>query len=749
MNVSKSQSDGEELLSFAPEAETVHEPANATRPLPPWRILVIDDDPEVHQVTRFALNRVELFGRQLELIHGHSAVEAAEILRQQQEIAVILLDVVMESDDAGLKLVDYIRQVMKLPLPRIILRTGQPGYAPELDVMARYDINDYRTKSELTQNRMIATLTAALRSYDQLRTIMIGRAGMQSIIEASADLINRNNFQSLLERLPNHMQTLVHGVSEWMIALLQNGAEAESERLLVAAASDKYRDQVGKAVSDLPDDASAKLLLNALQERHNQFNDASAQLCCGGDAHYLLIHIEGAESGCMLYRDVLSLFARNVSLCADIVSLIEKLEDLAYRDPLTGLPNRARFIKEIEDMFRTPERSGCVALMDVDHFNALSSTIGIEAGDQLLINMTSRLLSQFENEPVSIARISGDTFGLHGPEQSLRPERLQQLFAEPVRSGDSLLPITVTTGMAPVAAPWENAMSLIGGAYAALRMGKNRQRGAVKQYTAEMTLNMRQRMDILRDLRSAVETESFFLAYQPQLSISGEQLLGFEALIRWRRPDGKLVPPDLFIPIAETSGLICSIGAWVFERACRTLRALQDVGLNDVVMGINVSIEQLRRPDFIPFVQQTLEQVGIRAEQIEIEVTETMAMQEIELVLNSLNQCKQLGLRIAMDDFGTGFSSLAHLQCLPIGRMKVDRAFVVNLDDGGHGKAIAQTISHLGQHLDLDVLAEGVETHEQLDQLRQMGYHSVQGYLFGRPMPYDELVVWLNRETLH
>jgi CheY-like chemotaxis protein len=222
MNVSKSQSDGEELLSFAPEAETVHEPAKATRPLPPWRILVIDDDPEVHQVTRFALNRVELLGRQLELIHGHSAAEAADILRHQQEIAVILLDVVMESDDAGLKLVDYIRQVMKLPLPRIILRTGQPGYAPELDVMARYDINDYRTKSELTQNRMIATLTAALRSYDQLRTIMLGRAGMQSIIEASADLIKRSNFQSLLERLPNHMQTLGNGVSEWMIALVQN-----------------------------------------------------------------------------------------------------------------------------------------------------------------------------------------------------------------------------------------------------------------------------------------------------------------------------------------------------------------------------------------------------------------------------------------------------------------------------------------------------------------------------------------------
>lgn len=720
------------------------EDASAKSPLTIWRVLVVDDDAEVHRATQFALAGLELLGRPLVLEFASSAQEAEHRLLANPDVAVILLDVVMETNDAGLQFVERVRGALGLDEPRIILRTGQPGYAPELEVINAYDINDYRTKSDLTQTRLITSLTTALRSYRQIRAINEGHLALRTIISATHDFLLCKGLRSLGESiLPRISELLRQPVSGLVVGLVGNDA---AEPTILAANGD-YAGYLNRPLAALPERQIADLVRQSLREKELAESGHGLALYCEGGDYPLSLYVDFHPSPDDDKREFLRLFCANIGLCSANQALIDRLHSDAYYDRLSGLPNRNRLVEELTNRFGASAEPQKLALIDMDHFNSLVETLGTEVSDRLLAAIGGRLRESFRDEPIYLARTGGDTFAMLGPGRLLEPQRLRSVFAAPFQVDDLTIPLTVTTGLAPLEPPCPSPMSTLSGAYTALKRAKYRQRGGYQHYTVEMSEEIAERAAILRDLRGAIDGSQFFLAMQPQLSLADERLLGFEALIRWRQADGRFVPPMEFIPVAESSGMILEIGAWVFRAACAHLAALRPQLSADIQMAINVSVAQLHDPGFLPMVEAALSDSGVPPGMIEIEITESMAMAEIGLVLSRIDQIKDMGLRIALDDFGTGFSSLAYLQRLRIDRLKIDRSFVNEIGCSARGERIAMTVVELGRHLDLEVLAEGIETDLQADYLRSVGCHAAQGYLYAKPMEIARLEDWLRSRS--
>jgi diguanylate cyclase len=555
-----------------------------------WRLMVVDDEPDVHRATTFALTGVKILGRSLEFLHAYSAAEAEALLRSERDVAVVLLDVVMEREDAGLALIKTIRKEFNLADLRIILRTGQPGYAPEIETIHDYDINDYKTKSELTRTKLFATVTAAMRAFEQIR----------------------------------------------------------------------------------------------------------------------------------------------------------RLDELAFYDRLCSLPNRNRFLDLCEERMTSGKHPDQIlAILDIDDFSETNDALGHQQGDRMLQAVAERLKEKL-NPDVVLARIGSDTFGLMGSSRFVDPAALLALFRAPFLVNEDSMVVTVTMGLTKLLGPGVSGRDALKNANIALKQAKKMRRGSFVMFSTEMESEIRERVRLLQNLRQAVESERLFVVYQPQVNLKTRAITGVEALLRWRNEDGSFVPPDRFIPLAEASGMIVAIGDWVLRTACHELVRLQALGLPHLRMSINVSQIQFRHPEFLEKLNAALMDTRINPKCLELEITESVAMEDPQFMLESLHLVRELGVLIAIDDFGTGYSSLSHLRQMPIDRIKIDRAFVNELSRDVSGGHIASLVVDLGKKLQINVIAEGIEDNTQAQELLAMGCQEGQGYLFAKPMPAAALKDWLS-----
>lgn len=558
-----------------------------------WRLMIIDDEPDVHRATTFALAGVKILGRSLQFLHAYSAAEATQQLRTESDVAVILLDVVMEREDAGLALVKTIRQDLRLTELRIILRTGQPGYAPEIETIHDFDINDYKTKSELTRTKLYATVTAAVRAYEQIR----------------------------------------------------------------------------------------------------------------------------------------------------------KLDQLAFYDRLCSLPNRNKFIDLADDRLASGRHdTDVIAILDIDDFSEINDALGHQQGDRLLQSVAERLKLELGSE-VILARLGGDTFGLMGSYSVVDPVTVLDKFRSPFTVNEDSMVVTATMGLTQFLGNGIAGRDALKDANIALKLAKKSRRGGFVMFSAEMGADIRERVRLLQALRHAVESERLFVVYQPQVNLNTSAFVGVEALIRWRNEDGSFVPPDRFIPLAEASGMIVAIGDWVLRVACHELVRLQALGLPDLRMSVNVSQIQFRHPEFLEKLRLAIVETGINPTCLELEITESVAMDDPDFMLETLHKIRKMDISIAIDDFGTGYSSLSHLRQLPIDRLKIDRAFVTELNSAILGGHIASMVIELGRKLNLTVIAEGIEDEGQATTLKSMGCHEGQGYLYAKPMASSQLVQWVQNRS--
>jgi diguanylate cyclase (GGDEF)-like protein/PAS domain S-box-containing protein len=421
----------------------------------------------------------------------------------------------------------------------------------------------------------------------------------------------------------------------------------------------------------------------------------------------------------------------------------ERIERLAHHDTLTGLFNRFNLENRLGQALLTARRTAAplaVIFIDMDRFKLINDTLGHQVGDHLLVEVAARLKASVRESDI-VARLGGDEFVvvLTGMESALDAMpvagKILHALGQPYEVDGHILHSSPSIGVSVFPGDGTDAETLMKNADTAMYHAKEQGRNNVQFFTADMNAAASERLELERDLRSAIAAGTLEVHYQPQVSARDGGVRGVEALARWRHPQHGMVPPLKFIPIAEEAGLIETLGAWVLEAACRQLAAWRAVGIDRVRMAVNLSAHQLRSSHLVGQVRDCIARYGLQPGDLELEVTESVAMENPERAVSQLQALRDLGVMLAIDDFGTGYSSLAYLKLLPIQVLKLDRAFVRDIETDANDAAISAATLALARSLGLAVVAEGVETAAQRDFLAAHGCDYLQGYLFGRPEP--------------
>jgi diguanylate cyclase (GGDEF)-like protein/PAS domain S-box-containing protein len=426
----------------------------------------------------------------------------------------------------------------------------------------------------------------------------------------------------------------------------------------------------------------------------------------------------------------------------------EALRHLATHDPLTGLPNRTLLHDRLQRMVAAAQRHQSqvwVVFLGLDRFKFFNDSLGHKAGDAFLKTVAERL-QQVLRQTDTVARLGSDEFVLLLGEQPgtrlnfVLLDRIAHAIGQSIAFGQKEFFLGCSMGVAAYPADGVDADALIERADLAMFQAKERGRGNYQFYTADMTSRALERLRIDNALRTALEREELLLHYQPQLDLASGRVVGMEALLRWRHPDMGMVSPDRFIAVAEETGLIVPIGDWVLRTACRQVRALHDAGFAQMRVAVNLSARQFGHSELLASIEAALAEAGIAPYFLEIELTESLIMKDVDQAIGILKDLKRLGVTLSIDDFGTGYSSLAYLKRFPLDILKIDRSFVADVNADPDDAAIVASIISLAHNLRLKVIAEGVETREQLDYLRQLGCDQMQGYYFSRPVAFDAVL---------
>ncbi len=430
-----------------------------------------------------------------------------------------------------------------------------------------------------------------------------------------------------------------------------------------------------------------------------------------------------------------------------------RINHLAHHDPLTGLPNRLSLLSRLEQALPEARRyqwNLALFFIDLDRFKVINDTLGHQVGDQLLMEVAGRLALTVR-ESDTVARLGGDEFVILLPDvggaadAAMVAGKIIDALAHPVLVEGHELHTSPSIGISLYPADGEDVETIMRNADTAMYHAKSAGRNNYQFYAEEMNRAATERLTLEGRLRQAEARGEFSLHFQPQFSVRDQVPTGVEALLRWSTPDEGGISPARFIPIAEETGLVVSIGAWVLREACRQMKAWLDAGLHPLRMAINLSARQLRQKDFPATVAKALVESGMPAHLLELEITESAVMEQPREAIKLLTELRQMGVTLAIDDFGTGYSSLAYLKLFPIDHLKIDRSFVADIEHDLNDRSIAFGTIALAHSLGLNVIAEGVETEDQLELLSSNGCDEIQGYLFSRPLPAEQAFEFLRQ----
>lgn len=435
----------------------------------------------------------------------------------------------------------------------------------------------------------------------------------------------------------------------------------------------------------------------------------------------------------------------------------DKIHKLAYFDGLTGLPNRTYFLEKLGETIKTKviAEDGHIAVIavDIDHFKDINDTMGHEIGDKLLEAIGRRLVKALPEE-ATVARASADEFTVMvpirpgGPDSPALVERIFSSVSEPVSILKERFQVRVSVGVAQCPDDGIDPRQILKNADISLNRAKEEGRDTVRYYSHDFDLAIQKRFQILRDLRVAMDQGQLRLHYQPQFDLKTGRIVSVEALLRWWRPNnskegGAFISPAEFIPVAEQSGLIVPIGEYVLRTACAANKRWQERGIPPFRMAVNISSVQFHRADIVGFVETVLKETRLDSRWLELEVTESAFMENVQLTIDTLNRLHRLGIELAVDDFGTGYSSLSYLRQFPIDRLKIDQSFIRDALSSPDDRTIVKIIIALGHNLDLKVIAEGVETAEHEKFLTEEGCDEAQGFKYSKAIPEDQLVEYV------
>jgi diguanylate cyclase (GGDEF)-like protein/PAS domain S-box-containing protein len=520
----------------------------------------------------------------------------------------------------------------------------------------------------------------------------------------------------------------------------------------IIGADESFLNLVGYTRDDLPE--NLRDLTSA--EHHRLDEEAFEKLMAFGACAPFekdLVRNDGAAMpvlfGAVLHEEEIACFVVDLSQNRQTQ---EKLNHLAYHDALTDLPNQVLFkdrLKQAIAYSRRSDQMHAVLLLNLDRFKTINDSLGYTAGDRVLQSVAQRLTSCVR-ESDTVARFGSDEFAIlltqisRAQDAANAARAIKEVLDQAFLLDDQELFTSTSIGISLYPHDDRDTSGLLKSASTALDRAKEQGGNNYQFYTAGGTTRALKQLVLESNLRGALEREEFIVHYQPQVRLPDFHLVGMEALVRWRHPSMGMIPPSEFVPLAEDSGLIIALGDWVMRVACAQNMEWQDKGLAPMRLSVNFSARQFQQPSFIASVAEILKETNLDPRWLELELTESSIMKEPEQAIEKLHELKLMGIKVAIDDFGTGYSSLNYLKRFPIDTLKIDRTFVSDVCKDPHDTAIVRAIITLGHALDLTVIAEGVETQEQLQYLSSLGCDVVQGFLFSKSLSaaaFEELLI--------
>ena len=702
----------------------------------------------------------------IHLSRRRQEAETPQQLIEQSQVMQTILDHVdshIYMKDAEHRYLYVNRQVEQLfgrSLSEIVGRTDRDFFSGEvLEAMWCFDEEVLRSGRNIQREELVPGTNGELRCFLSSK-LTFRQNGECCLIGFSTDITDRKWTEQELERSESKFRQLFEASLEAILLVDPSGQfiEANPAALKLYGAASREGLLRSHPADFSPEfqsngEPSAELIpaniARAMEQGFHRFEWLHRRLDTGqpflGLVTLTRISLNGQPALMSVVRDISE--ARRYE---------ERLRDLAYRDELTGLPNRSAILEQLKQQLSQPGPIGALVVvnLDLDRFQAVNDSFGLAVGNQVLVTAAA-LLRRWLPPEDWLARLESDEFVIiralpvADPASALRFGReLQQALAAGLAAQDDL-PIqpSASLGLALCPTHGRDAVALLQAANTALMEGKRQgQKAGVHLYCPELSTAIQQRLELEVLLEKAIERQQLRLVYQPQVDHQG-RLIGAEALLRWTLADGTQVCPEVFIPLAEQSGLIHAIGEWVIETGCGQLARWRRQGLRLPRLALNLSPVQFenRESDLDAWLMAVLSRHGISPVQLELEVTETALLRYPQQASALLYQLGAAGFRIAIDDFGTGYSSLVNLHTLPVHKLKIDKSFVQRITEGSTDRAIIDSTLVIARRLGLESMAEGVETEDQWRLLKELGCDGFQGYLFARPMPAEELVNWLQR----
>ncbi|GAB3038456.1 GGDEF/EAL domain-containing response regulator [Bowmanella dokdonensis] len=715
---------------------------------PAWRILSVEDDEEYQASLILALKHCTVLGAPLEILTTNTATEAAPVIAANPDISVILLDVVMEDDDAGLRLVRSIRDMIGNAAVRIVLLTGQPGMAPCKDIMLSHDVDEYWCKSDLDNDQLIGVITSNIRTWNYITRLTHARQGLQMVVDASRSLSDKRDLQSFTHTVLEELGKIVE-IQQKAVICVECLPGINVREAQVIAASKNFSSKAGGNLKDLVDEEKLRAFDRAMTEGGHIFEANFSVLFFDrsevNDSVYLtLVETDRPLTDEHIY--LLRVFSENISTGFINMFLYNRLTELSYRDPLLGINNRNWLKLEIDSMPVAERKALSLLMVEIDDYSHMGITFGEDFCDLLLTGLYRHLHGRFPAAR-AVCRFSTNTLALLldetcNIESNIGMLSLQQLVIKEVEHTLSLTAAEFPLGDM---LDWEAEM-ILRLAKCGLEQARREQLSYVK-FDSSLSVQISERFALLDELRSALVNEQLYIVLQPKVRLEDRAVTGFEALVRWRTPEGREYSPATFIPLAETSGLIGQLDKLVLRLVCEAVKQLKEKQIQ-LPVAFNASPMELLMSDYFDELLAFIQKSGILPSQLELEITETQAMVDYKDIEPRLRDIMALGMKVSIDDFGTGYSSLSHIADLAASTLKIDRSFVSRLGDSKECGHVVDMILRLGDRFGYEVVAEGIETEEQRQYLLQKNCQFGQGYLFAKPMSLEVLLDWLPTQTI-
>lgn len=709
------------------------------------KVLSVEDDLDYQEALMNGLSALNYDSKKVELLTASSASEAATVIAANPDISVIFIDVVMETDVAGLRLIRTIRDVIGNDLVRIVLLTGQPGMAPVDDLISQYDIDDYWCKSDLTQAHLQTIVLSNLRTWEHLLDMKEARHGMQLLLASSQRIASKSDITDYTHSILQEIGSLLKMNSGGIVCFF-HPEEEHLEKALIVAACGEFSSHIHQYFLSAVQESFLKDAVTlANTQKSHVFQDGFSVLYFSNkeleDREYMVV-VKLDRNLATNEINLLQVFCENISAGFRNVALHNKLTELAYIEPILGIHNKNWLVREIRNMFSWEREKATLLMLYVEDLAYTESVLGSKYCDQLTLSLYD-YLNHFFDKAVDIALLERDTLVLVVyDDRDYNEASLENIIHTSIEVESSLHSLDLTVSSVKFSDfPGYEPEQLVSVGKSTLERAKY-EGVSYLAFSETLASDMFGRYELLKDLREAIADNQIRAYFQPKFNLKDNSLIGFEALARWTHKNGQCIPPDQFIALAESSGLIDKLDQQMLRQSCEAINTLKSVGIN-VPISVNVAGNEIVRPNYFENFKKMLEEEGVSNEMVELEITESQIIEEKSTINKHLSTLKQLGIRVNIDDFGTGYSSLAYLSTLSVSIIKIDHSFVWRMDESEKDWEILKMIIELGNFLGLSVIAEGIETEQQKANLLALGCKDGQGYLFARPMSLDDTVSWV------